>query len=469
MRLGVLASHPIQYLAPWFRGLAKEVDLEGFFAHRQSAAEQGKAGFGVAFDWDVDLLSGYNHRFLINVSARPGVNNFFGCDTPEIADIISGTTGQRTTDNGTTKHGMEVSGQWSVVSGQSAKRFDAFIVCGWHLKSYWQAVRACRRAGVPILVRGDSQLGTPRSWLKRSVKAIAYRLLLRQFAGYLPVGRRNAEYLAHYGVPEGKIFFAPHFVNNEWFGGKAEIARKQKAEIRRQWGVTDEDNGTTGPQDCRRTLVVLFVGKFIPKKRPQDLLQAMAKLRGELTLRADPKVGRVTPCAPSGTPIQPIGAHGVTRPTGMNVLAVFVGAGELENELRELAARENLRVHFTGFKNQSELPRYYAAAEVLVLPSESETWGLVVNEAMACGLPAIVSVAVGCAPDLIEGGRTGFAFPVADVTALAGRLMALGEMKLAGYDFTPALEEKMRAYSLEEAVKGTVEAVRKLVTTKDER
>src|SRR5438445_8171878 len=76
--IGILPSHPIQYQAPWFRALAKAVDLEVFFAHRQSASEQGKAGFGVAFEWDVDLLSGYTHRFLMNVARRPGVNHFSG-------------------------------------------------------------------------------------------------------------------------------------------------------------------------------------------------------------------------------------------------------------------------------------------------------------------------------------------------------------------------------------------------------
>src|ERR1044071_8090319 len=88
MRVGILTSHPIQYQAPWFRALARQVELEVFFAHRQSAAEQGKAGFGVAFEWGVDLLSGYKHRFLKNISPRPGVDRYSGCDTPEIADII---------------------------------------------------------------------------------------------------------------------------------------------------------------------------------------------------------------------------------------------------------------------------------------------------------------------------------------------------------------------------------------------
>src|SRR5712691_13444340 len=115
IRLGVLTSHPIQYQAPWFRELANATDLHVFFAHRQTAAEQ--AGFGAAFDWDLDLLAGYPHTFLRNVAQNPSVNHFFGCNTPEIREIIG------------------------------TKRFDAFIVTGWSLKSYWQAIRACRRAG----------------------------------------------------------------------------------------------------------------------------------------------------------------------------------------------------------------------------------------------------------------------------------------------------------------------------------
>jgi glycosyltransferase involved in cell wall biosynthesis len=395
MQLGILASHPIQYQAPWFRALAKVADVEVFFAHRQSSSEQGKAGFGVAFDWDVDLLSGYTHRFLKNISRQPGVNHFSGCDTPEIEGLIRG---QR---------------------AAPPHRLDAFIVHGWYLKSYLQAARACRRAGVPVLVRGDSQLRTPRSALKRLAMELRQRWLLRQFDAFLTVGRRNREYLEHFGAHPEKIFPAPHFVDNEWFGGKAEMARKQRAEIRREWGA---DEGT---------FVALFVGKFVPKKRPADLLRAISTFNFQLST--------------------------------FNFVAVFVGSGELENELRAIAVREKLRVHFAGFRNQSKLPACYAAADVLVLPSDGgETWGLVVNEAMACGLPAIVSDAVGCAPDLIDEGKTGFTFPLGDVVALRERLAALAKLKAARHDFTPDLTVKMREYSLTAAVSGTLQAVEKL-------
>jgi len=382
-RLGILSSHPIQYYSPWFRALAKQTDLEVFYAHRPDPAQQG-AGFGKSFDWDVDLLSGYSHRFLKNVSTRPGVSHFSGCDTPEIRDLIR------------------------------AGKFDAFIVVGWYLKTFWQAAWACRRAGVPVLARGDSQLLTPRSPLKRLVKSATHRLLLRQFDGFLAVGRRHREYLDHYGVPAGKIFMAPHFVDNEWFAVRAEEDRKRRSEIRSQWGANDG------------TLVALFVGKFIEKKRPVELLLALAQLRDQ----------------------------------GVATIGVFVGAGELEAELQAVAERLGVTTKFVGFKNQTELPACYVSADVLVLPSVNETWGLVVNEAMACGLPAIVSDAVGCAPDLIDEGKTGFTFALGNPRQLAQQLNRLGGLLKDKKDFAPALAGKLKAYSIEAAVAGTLNALK---------
>ncbi|MFM2294052.1 MAG: hypothetical protein RLZZ350_465 [Verrucomicrobiota bacterium] len=416
MKLGILTSHPIQYQAPWFRALARECDLQVFFAHHQTAAEQGKAGFGVAFEWDVDLLAGYEHKFLKNISATPGVNSFAGCDTPEIYGIIGGK------DDETIDHRLKISGgarslpslmvNSPIVAPSSP--FDAFIVTGWYLKTYRQAMAACRAAGVPVLVRGDSQLLTPRSVLKRLAMEFTQRRLLRQFDGFLAVGQRHREYLEHFGALPEKIFPAPHFVDNEWFKGKADEVRSAECGVRNQWGAD------------ARTFVTLFVGKFQPEKRPGDLLHALARIK--------------------------------THTPHTTHHAVFIGAGELEEELRATAVRLGVNAHFAGFKNQSELPACYAAANALVLPSQSETWGLVVNEAMACGCPAVVSDAVGCAPDLIVPGETGFTFPVGDAGALAERLATLAKMKSAGHDFAPALTAKLKKYSVAAAVAGTLAA-----------
>jgi glycosyltransferase involved in cell wall biosynthesis len=389
MRLGILVSHPIQYFSPWFRALAQRVDLEVFYADKGSPKNQADAGFGVPFEWDIDLFSGYTHNFLSNVSRRPGTDSYGGSDTPEIAEIIR------------------------------THKFDAFIVSGWFLKSYWQAVRACRKNGVPVLVRGDSQLNRNQSPLKRAAKQITHRSALRQFDGFLSVGQRNREYLLHYGVPEDRIFFVPHCVDNDWFATRALEEKKSREQVRDRWGASES------------TFVILFVGKFIPKKRPVDVLKAAAQL-----------------------------TKGQTR-----FVSAFVGAGPLEQELRAMASELKISSYFEGFRNQMELPRFYAGADTLVLPSDgTETWGLVVNEGMACGLPAVVSDAVGCGPDLIEEEKTGFTHGVGKERELADRICKIAALKSSGHDFTPALSAKIMDYSLEKAVDGTVRAAQTVVS-----
>lgn len=367
MRLAILTSHPIQYYSPWYRELARLCDLTVFFAHRPTPSEQGE-GFGTAFSWDVDLLSGYEHEFLPNRATAPGSSHYRGCDTPSIGERLA------------------------------AGGFEALIVTGWHLRSYWQGVRAAKRLGIPVFVRGDSQLGTPRPLWKRFGKELAYRLLLRRFDGFLCTGQRNRAYLRHYGVPESKLHDAPHFVDNEAFREKAAAA--DRAAVRRKWGV---------PEDAT---VALFVGKFIPKKRPADLLEALARM-----------------------------------PVARRPVAVLVGSGELEEKLRTRARELGVPAVFAGFHNQNELPAAYAAADVLVLPSDGgETWGLVVNEAMACGIPTIVSEACGCAPDLIEEGITGFRFPCGDLEGLARALETLRQRSESAYDWRPDLSERLNGY-----------------------
>lgn len=367
-RIGFLVSHPIQYYAPIFRELARRCDLTVFFAHRQTAEQQARAGFGVAFDWDVDLLSGYDSRFLVNVARRPSTDRFTGCDTPGVADEIA------------------------------RGRFDAFVVPGWALRSYLQAVRACRRLGVSVLVRGDAQLGMQRNSAVRIAKALAFPHLLRRFDGFLYVGQRNREYLLHYGVPAQRLFFSPHCVDNDAFAAASSAIHR--------------------PHGRRR---VLFVGKLIGRKHPADLLHAVARLRDK--------------------PVQ----------------ISFAGAGELESELRNIAAASSVDADFIGFVNQSELPGVYASADVLVLPSDGqETWGLVVNEAMACGIAAVVSDVVGCGPDLIDPGQTGATFPFGDVSALASAIESV--LALDPEQTRRHLAAKMALYSPARSAAAVVDA-----------
>lgn len=382
MRIGFLVSHPIQYYAPIFRALARQCDLTVHFAHRQTAEQQARAGFGVAFDWDVDILSGYESRFLANRAKSPSTDEFWGCNTPEIAAEIA------------------------------RARYDAFVVPGWALWSYWQAVIACRRAGVPVLVRGDSQLaGQRRSWV-RFAKAPVFSSMLRAFDGYLYVGQRNREYLLHHGARPDRMFFSPHCVDNDAFTQASRAARA--AHLRRR------EAGGLPP-------TVLFAGKLIAKKRPLDVLRAIVALKA------------------SGVPVE----------------MVFAGSGELQAELEQVAQAAGLAVKFLGFVNQSRMPEIYASADAVVLPSEgTETWGLVVNEAMACGVPAVVSDAVGCGPDLVVPGQTGAVFPLADTDGLARALR-----EVLAFDPGTAgrhISSHIARYSPVHTAEGVIEAAHRL-------
>jgi len=346
MRLAMVTTHPIQYQVPWLRRLAArdDIDLQVFFAMLPDAAEQGRE-FGVSFAWDLPLLEGYQYTVLENRARRPSLTEFAGCDSPTIADELR------------------------------RDRFDAVIVNGWGTKTALQTLWACRRLGIPCIVRGEVNGLRPRAWWKR----FGHRLLLAQYAAVLAIGTRNREYCLARGVAAARIFDTPYCVDNARFAAAADAVRAQqdRAALCARFGL-----------DTTRT-TFLFSGKFVAKKRPGDLIAALRHAVAEGCDRAQ---------------------------------LLLVGDGPLRVELQAQAS--GLPIAFAGFLNQSQMAEAYAVADALVLPSDhGETWGLVVNEAMACGLPAFVSDQVGCAADLISIGKTGDSFACGDVAALAGLIV----------------------------------------------
>jgi glycosyltransferase involved in cell wall biosynthesis len=342
--LAIVASHPVQYQATLFRALQQRVDVTVFYAHRASKLDQAASGFGIGFEWDSDLFSGYKSVFLRNAAKRPGLGHFAGCDTPEI--------------------GVQL----------RDRVFDAVLILGWHLKSFLQAVFAAKRLGLPVLMRGDSHLDTPRSAIKRACKAIAYPPFLRLFDAALYVGERSHAYWQHYSYPEKRLFHSPHCVDNDWFAARATPDAREL--VRAGFGI--DPNAS----------VVLFAGKLVPFKRPLDLIAAAALMKGD----------------------------------GRKITVMLAGSGSLESDMARAARDAGVSYHSLGFCNQSKMPEAYAAADVLVLPSEHETWGLVANEALACGRPVVVSDTVGCAPDLAADQSVGRVFPVGNVAALANAI-----------------------------------------------
>lgn len=294
---------------------------------------------------------------------------------------------------------------------------DVVMITGWYSVTLVRALVACRRLGVPTLHRGDSHLlSGPTNWT-RMLWMLKTRLLLRQFDGFLCPGRRVHEYLQWYGVPEHRIFRVPHAVDNAMFAATAAPFQQPEARAaaRARLGIEPD------------AFVPLFVGKLVPSKRPTNIVRAAARL-------------------------------------GRGVSVVFAGAGALDAELRELAAELGVDLKLIGFLNQTELGEAYALADCLVLPSDyPETWGLVVNEALATGLPCVVSSAVGCAPDMIRDSESGYVYPLGDVEELAGALEKIRRRKADGYDWGPRCREVVGEFSYGAMTAGLVRACRSVI------
>ncbi len=332
-RLGVLATHVIQYQAPLYQELSRRavVNLEVAFLSDMGAHPYHDAGFGAAVAWDINLLGGYRWMILEYHSARGNA-------------------------------------RWLVALCTWLRRHDVVVLHGHADPRMLLAAATCRVLRVPYLLRGESHARPTATGWRRCARHMVASWTVRAAAGALPAGQLNTAFYDRYGrIPH---YWAPYSVDNDRFRVMAEAARHNRTKRLASLGLDP------------RLPVVIFAGKLIPRKRPLDVVRAIERCEGELSL-------------------------------------LMLGDGPLREEIRAFEAR--LPVRCLGFVNQSDLPAWYACGDILVLPSISEPWGLVVNEAMACGLIPVVSDAVGCAPDLVEG--VGEIFPVADIDSLARALL----------------------------------------------
>ena len=264
--------------------------------------------------------------------------------------------------------------------GPRGERPAALLLTGWHFFGLVQLFVAAKLRRIPVLLRMDSNDFRPRSWILDSI----YRVLFMGVDVVLTVGTANARWCHLNGIPLTRMVPSPHFVDNAYFSERAASLRLQRQELRLRWQI---------PADA---FCFLFAGKLQPKKRPQDLLQAFALLQAQ------------------------------DKSQGRPLHLLMVGTGEMEANCRSQVEALQLPITFVGFLNQSEIPGAYAVSDCLVLPSDhGESWGLVVNEAMACGLPAIVSDLVGCAEDLVHPGVTGDVVPCANPEALAQSMISM--------------------------------------------
>lgn len=392
--LAILVSHPIQYQIPLWQALAQDgsVPFEVWYLSKHGTYLSCDREFGKSFAWDLDMLTGYPYSFL-QVNQNATLNHFTGMRLGEPINQLF-----------------------------RQKNVTALWVQGWEFLAYWQAIWQAYNHNIPVWLRGDSNnLGYTPIW-KQPIKQFLLHQLFTKINHFLYVGTANRCLYESYGILPEKLHPAYHFIDNERFTRQAENLLSHRAEIRRKWHIPEN------------AFCLLFAGKFIPKKRPFDLINAVVKLLNNNHFHL-----------------------------------LFVGSGELGQEMRnscqvvfdaEMPIQSVTPSHlptasFAGFLNQTEISQAYVAADCLVLPSDSrETWGLVVNEALASGLPCVVSNACGCAEDLIMPLNDNFCFPVGDISALAKALLTIKNQ-------TPSpvtLREQIGKFS----IKNSVNTIRQL-------
>jgi glycosyltransferase involved in cell wall biosynthesis len=351
--------------------------------------------------------------------AKAGVDPEFGAEIQWDIPLLDGYPWVEIPNKGTDSEGfwgLYNPGLWKFVR---EGKFDAvFCHTGYIRASFWITYFASKLSRSAFLFGTDAISLAPRdsSEWKRAVKRFFWPVLYRLASQALAPSSGTYDLLRALGIPDENIARIPFVVDNDWW--ITQSARVDREAVRASWGARAE------------TSVVLFCAKLQPWKRPFDLLRAFAEAKVS------------------------------------NSLLVFAGEGPLRKSLQVEAAQLGVSasVRFLGFVNQSQLPACYTGADLLVLPSEYEPFGLVVNEAMLCGSMAAASDNVGAARDLIAPVDASFIFPCRDVAALALLLRrALSDpQRLAS--LRASAQERMKSWSPTDYIAATVKAVERALT-----
>lgn len=287
--------------------------------------------------------------------------------------------------------------------------YDAAIFfMGWGTITSLMGIAACRMRGIPFFLYGDSSF--PPSG--HPLRAGFLRAMFGMAGGFLVSGKLNADYYAHYGADRRRFFLLPWAIDNERFERGSVFAPGEREAMRQRFGADDD------------TMLIVFSAKLLPRKDPMTLLRAVSRMRHK-----------------------------------DRAAVLFLGHGELREELERFAAQHHLRAHFAGFLNQSELPKHYAAGDVFVLPSTYEPRGAVINEAMACGLPVIVTDRCGSIGDIVLENENAFIYPAGDADALAAQLDTLIEQPELRARMAQRSREIIAAWNYARGVEGVREAL----------
>ncbi len=357
-------------------------------------------------------------HYFSDRSIRGGIDPGFGVQVAWDVDLLDGYRSVFLNRTANIDHPSEVRiTDPNLALGRAT--FDWVLICGYTHAFERQLIRLKKRYGYRVVMRGD--FSDERGGLQvggfnaRRLRSLARDAYLRWFYSHIDafgvVGVAAMRHLDRLGISAARQFPSPRSVDTDLFAKQA--LRFQRQACREELGI---------PAD---RFVVLFSGKFVPGKAPMLLLEAVAGIGGK---------ERVT--------------------------LIMIGDGELRPEMeqrfRPLMGRQLL---MPGFVNQSQLGRYFAAADVFVLPSEWESWGLVVNEAMQFGLPVIVSDRVVCRHDLVIPGETGEVFAVGNVEGLTARLDTFMRNSAWTQSLGANCRRHIEKYSSECAANGLLKAI----------
>ncbi|GAB6898358.1 glycosyltransferase family 4 protein [Kineosporia succinea] len=373
-RVLYFVSHPIPYQAPMIKYLATtgDVEMHVVFARDDGLVSYYDPDFQKSVAWDIPLTDGYSHEFL-RIRSGEATSRFI--KLTELVSLI-----------------------------QTFRRFrpDAVWVHGYDSRFSLALLAACKLTRVPLLARADVEESDAHGGPKvRMVKNRLLRWYFPHISGFLAVGIRNAKFYSDRGVPARKIFSTPYGIDNVRF------------------------QQTTESPASSEVPTFLFAGKLIPRKRPQDAIEALRRV----------------PAAK----------------------LIFVGSGELEPMLRQMTEDYGLqdRVTFAGFVNQADIVGYYQRAAALLLISERERWGLVANEAMAAGCPVISYEAVGCSHDLVRDQETGFVVDTGNVPQLAEAMTKLLDPERQR-ELSRNAREHVANYSFHDVARGLNDSLKSL-------
>ena len=286
------------------------------------------------------------------------------------------------------------------------------ILCGgYSYVASWSTMFWAKSHRVPLLLWSESNAQDSRGG--HMVVEFLKSLFLKRCDRFVVPGRSARQYLVSHGVQDGLIYTAPNAVDNNLFAKAALLACNDAPALRQRLQLPGR--------------YFLFVGRLVKEKGVFELLGAYAKLDERLRSL---------------------------------IGLVLVGEGPVKPALQEHAA--NIapgHVLFAGFAHKEQLPAYYALAEMLILPTYTDTWGLVVNEGMACGLPVILSRAAGCADDLVEDNWNGVLIPPENESALVTVMERLATQNDVRLKMSANSRERIAQYSPEHWANGIVQAV----------